>query len=162
VRARRSRLPERLWRWCRRNPAVACLTAVISLLLIVVAIGTMSRGPRQTADVIQPGSRWSGQARWLPKLVGGPQITVIIRERNGDEFRGSYIAFEGTGRYEWRIMGKVRQGSVQWHFTEVVQEASPTEVVEKARVEGTLDGESMELFYRDADSAAQLLLRLQK
>jgi hypothetical protein len=56
----------------------------------------------------------------------------------------------------------VRQGAVQWRFTEVVQEANPTEVVEKARVEGTQDGEIMELFYRDADSSAQLVLRLQK
>jgi serine/threonine protein kinase len=40
VRARRSRLPEHLWRWCRRNPAVASLTTVIALLLLLVAIGS--------------------------------------------------------------------------------------------------------------------------
>lgn len=40
VRARRSLLPERLWRWCRRNPAVASLIGVIALLLVVVAVGS--------------------------------------------------------------------------------------------------------------------------
>ncbi len=162
VRARRSGLPERSWRWCRRNPVVASLTAVIALLLMLVAVGAISRGPRQVADVVRPGSRWSGQAHWLPDLAAGPHITVAIHERDGDDFRGVYTAIEGTDRYEWRIKGTVRQGSIQWHFTEVVQEAKPTEVVDQAHVEGTYDGEVMELVYRDADSAARLHLRLRK
>jgi WD40 repeat protein/tRNA A-37 threonylcarbamoyl transferase component Bud32 len=40
IRARRSRWPERLWRWCRRNPAVATLTAAVALLLVAVAVGS--------------------------------------------------------------------------------------------------------------------------
>ena len=36
--ARRSSLPERLWRWARRNPAVASLSAVAASLLLLVAI----------------------------------------------------------------------------------------------------------------------------
>jgi hypothetical protein len=162
VRARRSGLPERFWRWCRRNPAIASLTAVIALLLMLVAIGVMSRGPRQAADVIRPGSRWTGQAHWLPDLAAGPHIIVAIRERDGDDIQGVYTAVEGTDRYEWQIKGTVRQGSVEWHFTEVIQEEKPTGVVENARVEGTHDGETMELVYRDADSVARLHLRLRK
>jgi hypothetical protein len=162
VQARRAGLPERLWRWCRRNPAVASLTVVIALLLMLVAIGAVSRGSQRTPDVIRPGSRWSGQALWLPEREGGPQITVAIHERDGDAFKGSYTAVEGAKRYEWRIEGTVRQGSIQWHFTEVVQEAKSTGVVDNATVKGTHDGEAMELVYRDADSAAQLVLRLQK
>ena len=37
VKARRASNAERLWRWCRRNPAVASLTAVALVLLIAVA-----------------------------------------------------------------------------------------------------------------------------
>jgi serine/threonine protein kinase len=162
VRARRSGLPERFWRWCRRNPAISSLTVVIALLLMLVAVGAMSRGPRQAADFIRPGSRWSGQAHWLPDLAAGPHITVSIHERDGDDFRGVYTAVEAGGRYEWRIKGTVRQGAVQWRFTEAIEEPKPTGVVEIASVEGTHDGESMELVYRDADSAAQMHLRLQK
>jgi serine/threonine protein kinase/tetratricopeptide (TPR) repeat protein len=37
--ARRVSTGERLWRWCRRNPALASLTAGIALLLVVLAVG---------------------------------------------------------------------------------------------------------------------------
>ena len=36
--ARRSSAMERTWRWCRRNPAVASLTAFVLLLLVAVAV----------------------------------------------------------------------------------------------------------------------------
>src|SRR5262249_59662158 len=39
IRARRTSLVERGWRWCRRNPAVAALTAFIALLLVTIAVG---------------------------------------------------------------------------------------------------------------------------
>jgi hypothetical protein len=164
VRARRSRLPEHLWRWCRRNPVVAGLSGVIALLLMLMAFGWMYRGPQPspTVDAFQAHSRWSGQAHWLPNLDDGPQITITVHERNGDAFTGSYTAVEDTGRYEWRIEGTVHQGQIQWHFTEVVHEAKPTHVVEHGRVEGKQDGETLDLLYRDDDSAARLQLRLQK
>jgi tetratricopeptide (TPR) repeat protein len=38
VRARRVRLPERFWRWCRRNPALASLTAGLVVLLAALAL----------------------------------------------------------------------------------------------------------------------------
>ncbi len=38
IRARRTPWRERAWRWCRRNPAVASLTAVALLLLVTVAV----------------------------------------------------------------------------------------------------------------------------
>jgi serine/threonine protein kinase/WD40 repeat protein/tetratricopeptide (TPR) repeat protein len=38
--ARRAGTTERLWRWCRRNPMVAGLTAAVMLLVVVIAIGS--------------------------------------------------------------------------------------------------------------------------
>lgn len=38
ITARRVRLPERLWRWCRRNPAIASLTGATVVLLTAIAI----------------------------------------------------------------------------------------------------------------------------
>src|SRR5262249_10331608 len=38
IRARRTGLPERTWRWGRRNPAVAALTVFVALLLVVVTV----------------------------------------------------------------------------------------------------------------------------
>jgi WD40 repeat protein/tetratricopeptide (TPR) repeat protein len=39
IKARRISDVERLWRWCRRNPAVATLLAAVALLLMVTAVG---------------------------------------------------------------------------------------------------------------------------
>ncbi len=39
IQARRASWAERLWRWCRRNPALAGLSAAVLLLLLVVALG---------------------------------------------------------------------------------------------------------------------------
>jgi serine/threonine protein kinase len=163
VRARRSRLPERLWRWCRRNPMIASLTTVIALLLLV-AFGLLHRGqrPGQTVDYFQPGSRWSGQAFWLPNKLEGPQITVVVQKRNGDVFEGLYTSVETFGRFEWRIKGTVRQSTIKWRFTSVIEEAQPTPVVEQAHVEGKQHGETLELVYLDKDSSAQMRLRRQQ
>ncbi len=46
VRARRSRWPERLRRWGRRNPAVAALTASVAALLVAVAAVALSDAAR--------------------------------------------------------------------------------------------------------------------
>jgi WD40 repeat protein/tRNA A-37 threonylcarbamoyl transferase component Bud32 len=40
IRARRIGTAERVWRWCRRNPLVAAMTASVALLLLVLAFGT--------------------------------------------------------------------------------------------------------------------------
>ncbi len=39
IRARRTPWHERTWRWCRRNPALARLTAALATLLLLVAVG---------------------------------------------------------------------------------------------------------------------------
>jgi tetratricopeptide (TPR) repeat protein len=40
IQARRVRLPERVWRWCRRNPTMTCLlTALLALLLLATGGG---------------------------------------------------------------------------------------------------------------------------
>jgi serine/threonine protein kinase/WD40 repeat protein/tetratricopeptide (TPR) repeat protein len=41
IQARPIRNPERLWRWCRRNPVVATLAAAIVLLLVVLTGSTL-------------------------------------------------------------------------------------------------------------------------
>jgi WD40 repeat protein/serine/threonine protein kinase len=40
IRARRTPWHEQLWRWCRRNPAVASLTAAVAALLVCIAVGS--------------------------------------------------------------------------------------------------------------------------
>jgi serine/threonine protein kinase/WD40 repeat protein len=42
VRATRASLTERTWRWCRRNPTVASLTAAVAVLLVCIAAGSLA------------------------------------------------------------------------------------------------------------------------
>lgn len=41
INARRISLPERTWRWCRRNPVQASLASCVALLLLVLAAGSL-------------------------------------------------------------------------------------------------------------------------
>lgn len=49
IQARRVKAPERLWRWCKRNPAMAGLAGLALLLLILVATSTSIGYVRTTA-----------------------------------------------------------------------------------------------------------------
>jgi hypothetical protein len=40
IKARRTTVRERLWRWCRRNPMLAGLTAAVAALLLFLAVGS--------------------------------------------------------------------------------------------------------------------------
>src|SRR5207245_9610386 len=41
IRARRLMMRERAWRWCRRNPGVASLTALVAFLLLGVTVASL-------------------------------------------------------------------------------------------------------------------------
>jgi WD40 repeat protein/serine/threonine protein kinase len=42
IRARRASVAEHAWRWCRRNPALAALTAAVAVLLAGVVVGCLA------------------------------------------------------------------------------------------------------------------------
>jgi tRNA A-37 threonylcarbamoyl transferase component Bud32 len=146
----------------RRLAWLVPLCGVVILLLGVVGWLAGWFSPGQAADAVQAGSRWTGRADWLPNLTPGPTITVVVQERSGDAFKGTYTALDNGQRFEWRIAGTVRDGAVQWRFTQALKEPFPTGVVEKAHVEGHVLGDVLETVFRDADSSAKMRLRLQK
>jgi serine/threonine-protein kinase len=65
IRARRASAGERLWRWCRRNPVVAGLTAGVAALLVVIAAGSalMAIHFRRLADEESVARRQAEAAR---------------------------------------------------------------------------------------------------
>jgi hypothetical protein len=146
----------------RLGLALGLLAGAALLLPIVLGLLGRWRTAERTTDAVRPQTRWSGPIEWLPNLTLGGEVTVTIRARDGEAFQGSYQAIDNNERYEWLIEGTVRGDAIAWRFTQIVEEAHPTGVVENARVAGTLRGETMDVLYRDADSAAQLRLRLQK
>ncbi len=58
IRARPATAAEHLWRWCRRQPALAGLVFAVALLLVVVAIGALVSAHRiETARRAEQGER---------------------------------------------------------------------------------------------------------
>ncbi|HKI37164.1 MAG TPA: protein kinase [Gemmataceae bacterium] len=53
VRARRASSAERLWRWARRNPAVASLLGCVALLLVTVAIVSTFSAAQMNASLVK-------------------------------------------------------------------------------------------------------------
>jgi WD40 repeat protein len=68
IQARPVTRPERLWRWCRRNPAPAGLVGSVALLLIVLTIGSgvlaavQSSARRRIAEALQENRRLLARA----------------------------------------------------------------------------------------------------
>jgi eukaryotic-like serine/threonine-protein kinase len=89
VLARRVGLGERLWRWCRRNPAVASLTALAASLLVLVAVST-SVGYVQTREALRRemeqrqeaiGQRQRAEANLTLALRAFEEISVQVARR---------------------------------------------------------------------------------
>jgi len=68
IEARRISVPERLWRWCRRNRAVAALTAVSLLLLVTTAV-VSTVGYLQTKDAFEGESRQRARSEALSAVA---------------------------------------------------------------------------------------------
>jgi serine/threonine protein kinase/WD40 repeat protein/Tfp pilus assembly protein PilF len=71
IRARRSRLPEHAWRWCRRNPLVAGLLTAVAVLLIGVAAVSTVAALRLNESLVQTQSaERQARLREAEALVG--------------------------------------------------------------------------------------------
>src|SRR5262245_15775440 len=72
IKARRVSQSERLWRWCRRNPAVASLIGLVATVLVTVAVvatwaasrfGALARQEAKTAEELREAKGEADQAR---------------------------------------------------------------------------------------------------
>jgi serine/threonine protein kinase len=99
IRARRSSVTERTWRWCRRNPAVAGLSGAVALLLVVLGAGfvvtTLLRQERDKARASQQRAEQAeGEARGLLRRAEGAEREVKI---------GSHLAQARAYRWSGQV-----------------------------------------------------------
>jgi serine/threonine protein kinase/WD40 repeat protein len=85
--ARRTSLAERCWRWCRRNPVVAGLSAVVTVLLVVLGIGFVVAGllrqERDKARESEARARRAEQEVKIRRHLG--QATALRRSGAGGQ-----------------------------------------------------------------------------
>jgi hypothetical protein len=139
----------------------AVLLGVLTWAVSTWKGSTTATGP--VTDALRAGSQWDGRFRFLPPYSPYEgDVSVAIRERSGDGFRGVYTT-EG-GQYEWHIEGTVKGSAIRWWFTKAVREPAAFPHVGKVQVEGKCEGEAMEVLYRNPEkgAAAEMKLRVRK
>jgi tetratricopeptide (TPR) repeat protein/serine/threonine protein kinase len=88
IRARRTSAVEKLWRWCRRNPAVAAMTAalVLTLTLLAGGIGWVARDRAARAAALEEqvnhslaeARRWQHQGKWRQGQAALQHIELLL------------------------------------------------------------------------------------
>jgi tetratricopeptide (TPR) repeat protein len=90
VRARRATVVERCWRWCRRNPTVAALSATAITLLILIAV-TASIGYARTSAAL------AGERKQRENAEAATDVAVEVLDRIYERFAPpSFVAQSGT------------------------------------------------------------------
>jgi WD40 repeat protein len=119
--ARPVRAPERLWRWCRRNPAVATTTALATLALgavVVVAVVAATRDRENAALIAR---------KELESERQGREHEQREREKDRERLRDSFIE---QARVE-------RKAGQRWASLESLRKAATMGRDDKLRLEAT-------------------------
>jgi eukaryotic-like serine/threonine-protein kinase len=91
IRSRPISAPERLWRWCKRNPAVAALSMVAAALTVLVAIGS----------TLAASALWFEQRRTTASLR-----RVEMAEHTAQLARGQSLVSEGAALQRSGLAGQ--------------------------------------------------------
>jgi hypothetical protein len=122
-----------------------------------------SRNPAPAPNAaFQAGTTWKGMFVFRPPMNYSGDVQLRVEERDGHHFRGLYTTEKE--KFVWHVEGTVRDGAVAWEFTEVIQEAYPTEVVGNAFVEGRCDGKTLDVVFKHQrkQNEADMRLRLEE
>ena len=85
IQARRATSPERLWRWCRRNPALAGLTGATMLLILLVAVIA-------TAGYVRTKAALAGEARQRERAEATAELAIEALDRIFGRFSPGVVA----------------------------------------------------------------------
>jgi hypothetical protein len=104
--ARRASTFERAWRWCRRNPVVAAMTASVALLLLLLAVGALVAAvwlnEERKAAVIARLRAEGAEADALEqsRAAHANEIRAVRAEEEGrQKLWQSYLAQARAGRF---------------------------------------------------------------
>ena len=135
VRARRSPWRERAWRWCRRNPTVAGLSAAVVVLLVALTVGSFVAAAhfyRQRQEAIEQrgeavknldrAQKAERQARDYQKQLE-LHLSVLPDPGSLEAYRGKIdktFRFRVVGNTEGRVWGTDVYTSDSWLATAAV------------------------------------------
>jgi len=91
--------------------------------------------------------------------TGWEPATLWITDREGETLRGQFGTNDGD--YAWFVEGTLKDDRIQWRYMKAIREKTPTNsVVSGAKVEGTFDGQLIELNYLDPSDGSRAVIRL--
>jgi hypothetical protein len=147
------RFLRRAWPWLA---GVACIAALLLVFLAIFMRSNPHANPPK-ADPLPANSRWEGNFRFRPPHGDERHdVTLDITQRQDGSFIGIYAT--ESDKWQWEVAGAVREGQIAWEFTRVLHEAEPRNLVGHAKVTGRLQGDRMDLLYKDEDSIADMTL----
>ena len=135
--ARRATVPERFWRWCQRNPAVASLSLALAGLVTLVAVGATG------AALWLSGERDAALAHWTRAQAAERIVSKQLSAARLEEARG------------WRLSG--RRAEALSALEGVVEHSDPFELRSEMMSSLTLIGMD-DLVKYDVDT--ELLARI--
>jgi hypothetical protein len=143
--------------------AVACAVAFAALALVWWLV--YSRTPVVIAgDAMQVGSQWEGEFHWGGVATKDSGVLLVkITERQGEKFRGTYLA--NPGNYGWLISGTIRDNQVEWRFDDILKDTNGfADLVRDGSVVGTLKGETLVGQFEDRGdkTKANVTMKLKK
>lgn len=115
---------------------------------------------RPPPNPLYAGEMWVGTFYWAtdPKEATH-DVQLEITDQQGNTFKGIY---ESEHAFKFRVEGSVNGNIVEWHFVGQLSSGElKSEMLERAKVKGTLTNESMGLRYtEDRDIAVMELRRI--
>jgi tRNA A-37 threonylcarbamoyl transferase component Bud32 len=106
---------EKLWRWCRRNPTVAGLTAAVFLLLVLVAVVATAGYVQTTFALSREAEQRTAAERERAEARHQEEIALAAEEKTRKEADNTshhlYIANMNLAQRDWenRNLGRLRK-----------------------------------------------------
>ncbi|MBC8875195.1 MAG: serine/threonine protein kinase [Planctomycetes bacterium] len=119
IRARRASSIERVWRWCRRNPALAAMSALAAILLIAVAATVVTGSIRTRRAYDEASGAYADAKKSLNRAEATSQLAMevlddIYLQLSPDRDR---ISSDGSPIGEDEVKLSLDRASTQWQVS---------------------------------------------